>query len=264
MESKPENTSSQPPVSTSKEKSAIEFAYTDLESAEEVAKGVHSVGGTACNADQLAAELGMEAKGGGFRSRIAGAQTFGLVSYERGGRIALTDLGLQLVDPALERTARMNAFLHVPLYQKVYDEFKGGPLPPAPAIERAIVTMGVLDSTKVKARQVMMKSAKYAGFMEHAADRLIKPSIKGQPAADRRDDEVKKKPPGGGGDGEGGGGSEHPLIRGLLLTLPHHGEPWAVGDRLNWLRMADSIFKMIYKREPTEGEITFKIVNDGA
>ncbi|WP_295646787.1 hypothetical protein [uncultured Methylibium sp.] len=251
--------------SNERERSTIAFPYADLDSIVEVVKGVHSAGGTACDYDQLAAELKMEAKGGGFRLRIGAAQTFGVISYERGGRISLTDLGRQLTDPQLERSARVAAFLAVPLYQRVFEQFKGGPLPPQAGLERAIESMGVGAKVKEKARQVLMRSAKQAGFFDAAADRLVKPSVRQEapPASPPPPDPQKQKQNGNGGGG-GGGGHEHPLIQGLLLTLPAPGTQWEGADRANWLTMANSIFTMIYKGAPATIAISGSDAKGGA
>ena len=235
-------------VAAGNERSTVEFSYTDLDSAIEVVRGVHNAGGTACDSDQLAAQLNLEAKGGGFRLKVAGAKSFGLITNERGGRVTLTDLGQQIIDPALERAARMNAFLVVELYRKVFDQFKGGPLPPQAGLERSLVSLGVGAGVKDRARQVMLRSAKQAGFFEAAADRLVKPSIQGgTPAgADGAETQRRDPPAGRGGAGGGGAGGEHPLIQGLLMTLPQPRSEWSGQERVNWLNMASSIFKMIY------------------
>ncbi len=238
------------------ERSTIDFAYVDLDNAIEVVKGVHNAGGTACDSDQLAAQLGMEAKGGGFRSRIGGAQVYKLITYERGGRVLLTDLGRQLIDPDTERQARMNAFLAVDLYAKVYEEFKGGPLPPHAALERALETMGVGAKVKDRARQVMLRSAKQAGFFEHAADRLIKPSIKNETGAgdtvkvknnDRSDGEQTGNNAGSGSGSGSGDGGYHPFIEGLLQKLPAPDTEWAFEARKKWLLTASNIFDLMYQ-----------------
>jgi hypothetical protein len=249
------------------DRSTVDFPYTDLDSAVEVAKGVHAAGGNACDSDQLAAELGLEAKGGGFRQRIGGAKTFDLITYERGGRITLTDLGRRMVDQPQERASRAQAFLAVELYQKVFEQFKGGPLPPQAGLDRALVSLGVGAGVKEKARQVMMRAAKQAGFLEYAADRLVKPSIKEeQRSGDQAGQDQPEKPlnRGGGSGAGGGGGTQHPLIDGLLLTLPKPGDNWAASDRANWLTMANSIFKMIYKGDAEGIEITMKTKTGGA
>lgn len=265
MESVAEIKPQEPEGPNERERSSIEFPYTDLDNAVEVVKAVHNAGGTACEFDQLAAELNVEAKGGGFRLRVNGAKTFGLINYERGGRISLTETGRQMIDAQFERSARVAAFLAVPLYLRVYEQFKGGPLPPQAGLERSIEGMGVGAKVKDRARQVLLRSAKQAGFFEAAADRLVKPSIRTEsPAADRSDssgtgDQGTAK--GGGGNGSGGG-KEHPLIHGLLMTLPEPGTDWAAADRVNWLTMASSIFTMIYK-DKSPAKITIKEEKQG-
>lgn len=239
-------------------RSTIEFPYGDLDASVEVARGIHNAGGNSCDNDQLAAQLKMEAKGGGFRLRINSAQSFGLVTYERGGRVSLTNLGRAALDATTEKKARMDAFLNVPLYKKVFEDFKGGALPPQAGLERAITVMGVGPKVADRARQVMLRSAKQAGFFDQATDRLIKPIIKDNgtppPPPPPGEEEDKNKHRNGGGGG-GGGDELHPLIRGLLETLPTPGGVWSAQERLDWLSMANSILKMIYKPGQNTGEI---------
>jgi len=233
------------PEGAGNERSTIEFPYTDLDNAVEIVKSVHSVGGTTCDYEQLAAQLGVEAKGGGFRLRVNGAKTYGLINYERGGRITLTDLGKKMADPQQERAARVESFLVVPLFKRVYDEFKGGPLPPQAGLERAITGFGVGAKVADRARQVMLRSAKQAAFFELAQDRLTAPPLRAGEAAPAGD---KEKPSTGGGSG-GGNGTGHPLIDGLVQTLPKPNTPWSSQERFNWLTMANSIFKIIYQSQ---------------
>jgi hypothetical protein len=140
----------------------------------------------------------------------------------------------------------------------VHDQFKGGPLPPQAGLDRALVAIGVGAGVKEKARQVMMRSAKQAGFLEYAPDRLVKPSVKGDPPKQRdtnadadaeAEDAQGRKGTGGNG---GGGGREHPLIQGLLMTLPAPGSNWTGQERVNWLTMANSIFTMIYTMDSSK------------
>jgi hypothetical protein len=46
-------------------------------------------------------------------------------------------------------------------------------------------------------------------------------------------------------------GKNHPLVKGLLMTLPEPGKPWPVEGRASWLRMASSIFENIYTGKGT-------------
>lgn len=253
--------------STPQSRSTIGFPYTDLDSAVEVVWGVHNAGGTACDSDQLAAALKMEAKGGGFRQRLTSTQSFKLITYERGGRITLTDLGRQIIDSAQERMGKMNAFLEVELFKRVFDEFKGGPLPPQAALERALVSFGVGKNVADRARQVLLRSAKQAGFFDAASDRLVKPAIRNDAApsdrpgtqdADPADQQRGNGGSGGASGGGSGGGNLHPLIQGLLQTLPAPGTNWSAKDQTNWLTLAGSVFKMIYPGA-TDGEITITL-----
>ena len=109
----------------------------------------------------------------------------------------------------------------------------------------------------------MLRSAKQAGFFEHAADRLVKPAIKQEAPTAGKDDQrgdggrEKDQNNGSSGGGFGGGGCQHPLIQGLLMTLPEPGNDWPTQERINWLTMAASIFKMIYTDQaPSSIQIT--------
>jgi len=58
-------------------------------------------------------------------------------------------------------------------------------------------------------------------------------------------------------------GKNHPLVQGLLMTLPEPGKPWTVEGRASWLRMASSIFENIYTGKGTvEVKITKETATD--
>jgi hypothetical protein len=274
MESESENKPADASAASKQERSSnstIEFPYNDLDNAIEIVRGIHEVQGTACDYEQLAAHLKQEPKGGGFRLRITGTKCYGLITYERGGRLTLTDLGKQIIEAESEKAAKITAFLNVPLYQRVFDEFKGRQLPPQAGLERSIQSMGVGDKVKDKARQVMLRSAKQAGFFDLSADRLTMPPNRAQPAKpsgapnDQQQDKNGQGSNGSGGNGVGGGNGGdgmHPLIQGLLLTLPKPGSTWTAPERMNWLVMANSIFKMIYTSD-NSGDVEIKMQDGG-
>lgn len=246
----------------SNKRSTIEFPYSDLDSSIQLVQGVHDVGGNTCQYDQLAAQLGLEPKGGGFRIRVNSAETYGLLTYERGGRISLTDLGIKIIDSQYERESKVKAFLGVPLFKEVYNTFKGSQLPPQKGFERAIVNLGVGDKVADRARQVLLRSAKQAGFFDFKQDRLIEPSIRSnEPPKDTK--EKQKGNDGGnngGAGGNGGGGEQHLLIQGLLSTLPKPNTEWSIQDRMNWLVMANSILKIINPSNES-GDVEIKLKN---
>jgi hypothetical protein len=247
--------SPEPSAGGTSERSTIEFPYVDIDNAQEIVRGIHAVGGTACTYEQLAAHLGQEPKGGGFRLRVNGTKTYGFIDYERGGTIKILDLGFQVMEASEERAAKVQAFLNVPLYAKVHEEFKGRQLPPQAGLERALRNFGVGPKVADRARQVMLRAAKQAGFMDLQADRLTLPPVKMPEKAPEKKSETTPKPGGSGGGGEG----LHPLIQGLFVTLPKPGESsWSVQERMDWLVMANSILKNVYKSQD-QGDVTITL-----
>jgi hypothetical protein len=244
------------PEAAATERSTIEFPYSDIDNAQEIVRGIHAIGGTACTYEQLAAHLNAEPKGGGFRLRVNGAKTYGVVDYERGGTIRITDLGYRLIDTEKERAARVDAFLSVPLFSKAYEEFKGRQLPPQAGLERTLRSFGVGAKVADRARQVMLRAAKQAGFLELQPDRLTLPPVKTEKPADTiKKDEGKGAGTGGTGSG---GGIRHPFIEGLIQTLPAPNTPWSTKERANWLNTAANIFKIIYQSEDSD-DITITV-----
>jgi hypothetical protein len=250
-----------PEAGAERERSTIGFPYNDLDDAVSVTKGVHAVGGSSCQWDQLAGHFNQAANGGGFRLRLLTAKMFGFLTYDKGS-VTLTPLGTRVCDPKQERAARVEGFLTVPLYNKVYEQFKGGTLPPVAGLESAMVTLGVAPKQKDKARQVFQRSARQAEFFAYGADRLVMPSIKpgaatGQEIEDNHDgdEEIEEKRKRG---GNGGGKSRHPLIEGLIKTLPEAETQWDLQGRRKWLLAASNIFDLIYT-DSDESKGTLKI-----
>jgi hypothetical protein len=255
-------------------RSAIDFPYNSLDDAVAVVKAVHKLGGNQCRLESLAAELGHDTvNSGGFRQKVASAKTFGLSSLSQ-GVVTLTPLGGKIVDADQERASRVEAFLTVPLYKAIYEEFKTGALPPFSGLEAKMVTLGVPDKQKDKARQVFQRSAKEAGFFAYGTSKLVYPALGAskttavRPADDDDDQESQKGSNGGngGGDGNGGGGKKrHPFIEGLLETLPPAAlgiakTQWSLKERQDWLQTAAGIFNLIYTaKDDDRGTVTVSV-----
>jgi hypothetical protein len=156
--------------------SAIVFPYSDLSDAITVAEGLLQGGGVALSRDQLAAAMNMAPRGGGFATKIATARIFGVIDT-KGGNYELTEIGFEIVDASRQAEAKIKAFLNVPLYKRVYDEFRGKMLPPRPhGLERAMVNFGVTEKNARHARLAFEKSARLAGFYPGGnEDRLVMP-----------------------------------------------------------------------------------------
>lgn len=238
-----------------RELSTIEFPYGSLDDGITVAQAVHKLGGNQCRLDSLAAELGHDTvKSGGFRQKLSTAHTFGFTSLSQ-GIVTLSALGVRIIDPEQQKVARIEAFLKVPLYNAIYEQFKNGPLPPAQGLESTMATLGVASKQTSKARQAFQKSAKEAGFFAYGSTKLVYPALGGA-AAPPKNKDAEEHPPevkvklGNGGDG-GDGKKRHPFIEGLLETLPPAAlglerVEWSLQGRQEWLQTAAGIFNLIY------------------
>jgi hypothetical protein len=251
-------------VKQGREISSIDFPYNSLDDAIVVTKAVHKLGGNECRIETLAGELGHETvKSGGFRQKLASAHTFGLTSYS-GGLVRLTPLGERIVDQDQERVARVDAFLKVPLYAALYEEFKNGVLPPSAGLETKIVSLGVAAKQKDKARQVFQRSAKEAGFFAYGATKLVYPAV-GKPEGKGAATNTPKEPHnknGGGGDGGGGDDSNQSLIDGLLKVLPKAGSAWSLEAQRKWLQTAAANFAYAYNGTDETRSIKVTIEQD--
>jgi hypothetical protein len=264
------------------EQSTIQFPYCDLDDACSIATGIMKCGGLECAPDQLAAAVGQSPLSGNFRQKISAARLFGLVETIH-GKYQLTELGHTIIDrdQGRARAARADAFLNVPLYRKVYDEFRNRPLPPRPAaLELAFVRFGVAAKQKDRARLAFDRAAQQAGYFDQGGkDRLVRPAgIAPPPNADEAPEDSLR---GGGGNGGNGGGSvgggeqavhggggghgggrrgapshAHPFIQGLLEHLPQPDTLWTIEGRAKWLKTAADVFDLMYKGD---GEISIKV-----
>ena len=238
-------------------RSEIEFPYADLESAVELAQTIHSKAGSSCAVDELAAWMGQTASGGTFRTRLTAARMFGLIETGQ-GRATLTQSGRDALDNSGSEHARVTAFLNVELFRMLYDQFKGNVLPPPPAIERQIEQLGVSPKQKGRARQTFMKSAQYAGFIDPATGRFVKPGIpqKEEGIGRRREGERG----GSGGGGEGTGELElDPLLIALLKKIPSTDKGWPGPNRVRWFRTFAMNVSQIYDADGEPVEIKIEL-----
>ncbi|HEV7252666.1 MAG TPA: hypothetical protein VGN97_06160 [Mesorhizobium sp.] len=255
-----EKVAAQPNASVpERERSTIQFPYMDLGDAAELVQTLHqNVGRGEATEDQLAAWLNLSAKSSGFRVRIATTKMFDLIESNSEG-LRLTELGHSLMDPAQERRAKVKAFLAVPLYKVVYENYKGGVVPPAAAFERDIRKWGVAEKQTSRARQAFERSAEFAGFYESGRNRLVVPaSASFKDAEDSSPPDHQKDNDGaasGGaagsrlGGGGGGGLPPHldPIIKGLIDRLPRPGTKWDKAKRKLWLQILENSFDLVYE-----------------
>lgn len=243
-----------------RERSTIEFPYVPLEAGLEVARAIYArCGFGSCDQDELAVEMG-QTLSGAFRQKTGAAKTFGLVEKDGRSAFRLTDLGKRIVAPETERAAKVDAFLAVPLYQQVYEKFRGHNLPPLKALEREMATLGVGNKQTDRARQAFERSAHYAGFFDSGSDRLVRPRLDG--GTPQKPDEQRPPPVDTGGEMPiGGGGGDDgappnkldPIIRGLVDKLPPSGAIWPKSKRKLWLQILENSLEFVYENDDKDG-----------
>jgi hypothetical protein len=239
---------------TKRARSSIQFPYYDLDDGVSIADTVYRrVGAGSCTIDQIAAWLGHSTtRSGAFRLRLSAARMFGFL--ELGDeRVALTEIGRRVITPDAADEARVEAFLNIDLYAKLFARYRAHPLPPDSALEAEMIALGVIPNQAAKARQTFIRSADEAGFFREGRHRLVRPasgsvsrkqdsegstteSDLGERPKDRPRIEIAQPLP-----------EQHPFVVGLLGTLPSPGEVWPEDERKKWLQTAESIFALLYR-----------------
>jgi hypothetical protein len=124
--------------------------------------------------------------------------------------------------------ARVDAFLHVPLFQAIYQNHETGLLPDDQGLETEIIQLGVSEKQADRARQAFQRSAEQAGFFKNAKDRLVLPATGMKPPADRKHDD--EKPP----------VQTVPFADAELAawsTLLDEGESWTPDEIVEWVNL---------------------------
>ena len=227
-----------------REKTKISFVYADLESAIALATALLTNAGMTCTTTQLASWMNKSAEGGTFRAILGAARTFGLVETQHGGQVSLTQLGQNALNSAMRKDAICTSFLHVELHSTIYKDFEGQILPPPPAMELHIEGLGVPPKQKMRARQTFTKSAHFAGFIDSASGRFIRPAASASPTQEPLTETHNEKTGGGGDDGDGL--VLDPLLTALLRKIPSVAEGWPAGPRARWFRTFAMNVSQIY------------------
>lgn len=192
------------------------FPGFDLRSCIEVPRVLHAKGGGQATPDQMAAHLGYKGtNNGSYLTKMGATNLFGLIA-KNGPVYIPTPLAYQILSPTYphdQKKALVEAFLNVPLFKKIYEDFKGKELPPEFGMKNALRLTYAVNATRVAdAYRILMDSAETAGFFETksgAKTHLIMPltlPVPGTatPAAPEDNTEVTGGGGGGGGSGDGG------------------------------------------------------------
>jgi hypothetical protein len=234
----------QPDSKQTRERSKIAFPYGDLDGALEVVKAIYNHGGSAATLDQLVDWMKHEnVSSGAFRNKITGAKMFGLTEIDKDA-VSLEPLGQQACDPKTEMQARARAFLKVPLYQKIFSTYKGGPLPNDKDLESVMQSFGVPAKQADRARQSFQRSAEQAKVFNEKKDRLVLPAGVSLDSTTPTNGGTSRKveTP----IGEQFTGEINPALAALIEQLPPTGE-WTRDAHDMWARWFMSTLDKLYK-----------------
>jgi hypothetical protein len=208
----------------------------------------------------LAQALGQKPTSGAFRTKVASAQIFGAVQLGR-GVVTLTALGHRLADQPTRPAALAEAFLHVPLYKKLYEKYQNLNLPGDTGLEADIQSLGVVANQADRARQVFQRSAEKAGFFWGGSrDRLVLPpaanlsSSGSAEAGTPQGGQGAAKPASGGGD-EVENLAQDPILQGLFSKLPASGD-FPAAKRQRWLKALAVNLDLVYGEVPMTVALT--------
>jgi len=244
-------------------RSGITSPYFDLAASIAVAEAVHQRGGGQCSSEQLAAWLGYKSVlSGTYLTRVGAANKHFKLVESNGEIIALTERARKILSPVMPDdalNAKVEAFLDVTLFAKVYETYKGSGLPPEIGLKNLFLnTYKVLPDRVAQSVRVFLNSAEQAGFFTTTGDRsrLVKPSRvisppTPAPATPNKEDTPAVRGAGGGGDGTMG---VHSAIVGLLRELPKPGSPWSYAEQTGFLAAFTSMIKFIYPAKSEKGE----------
>ncbi|MDO9314842.1 MAG: hypothetical protein Q7T97_09890 [Burkholderiaceae bacterium] len=235
---------------TPKPRSDVAFPYFSLDKSIEVPKLIHERAGGRCGRGQLAGLLGYSGvKNGGFLTRMSAAKMFGLIE-ENGDVITLTERAKKILSPVRPsdaEQAKLDAFLAVELFRKLFEDFDGHTLPAADGLSNLFLTQyKIVPNQVAPALRNLMDSAESAGLFKVAGNRskLIRPIIRNEssgaphaPVAPAPTNIERLDNDGGyrgqysdSRNGNGGGGQTgpdlsgvHPALIGLIQNLPSVG-----------------------------------------
>jgi hypothetical protein len=225
----------------SRQQTAIGFPYIPLHDVVIMVLAVEARGHR-CLVEELAIDLKQQMSSGAFRSRLSAGRLFGVIETVRRD-VSLTELGRRTCYPDTQPEALAEAFLNVPLYQKIYEQFAGNKLPPDQGIEGVMRRLGVPHKQVQKARQVFSRSAEMAGYFGSGRDRLIRPPGS-KVAVEPSSAPAPRERPGAGAEAVPMG--DHPLIAGLVAKLPAEGKRFSPQQRERWLLAAKVNLELIY------------------
>lgn len=225
-------------------KSGVAFPYWDLDASIEVARAMHDRAGGSCDLPQLATLLGYSGiSNGSFRTRMAAAKMFGVIESTDDNRLRVSPRGRSIVasiTSADELKARVEAFMAVDLFKKVFDKYNGTTLPENVGLRNLLANeYQVVPDRIAPTVRILLDSADQAGLFRTAGNRsrmtmpvgvastVTPPPTPSQPHQSQPNDQHRHGGSGGGHGGGSGGGEDtsgiDPVFIALLKRFPPSG-----------------------------------------
>lgn len=134
------------------------YEYPDLKLGEAItyAEKIARDFGGKISAGNLAKIFGIEPRGGGFRNRVADLMAYNLIEGQR--EYKLTKLGTRLSENHNDVEARTQAFLNVPLFKEMHNEFKGKVPDNMNAFTLRLVTLTRADEKEVSIHAARLRN----------------------------------------------------------------------------------------------------------
>lgn len=251
--------------------SLIAYPYFDHDSSIKVADVIQNQAGGTCAPDFLASKLGYSSlKSGTYLTRVAAVRMFGYIITSQ-GNFVVTERGRTILSPVMPEdsiNAKAEGFLSVPLFARVYTEFRGRTLPPDVGLRNLFGnTYGIVPDRVPQAVRVFQNSAEQCGFFHAGKDRLIRPQVSTSAAIDvlaaeqaHKPEEAsqltERRPSGGGSSGGSGGdgGGIHTALVGLLRELPGPGGSWTESQQQDFITAFTGLVKFIFPARKGEAQ----------
>lgn len=252
-----------PTAAKRRAKSGVSFPYWDLDSAVETAKTMHERAGGVCDIAQLAVLLGYSGvSNGSFRTRVSSAKMFGLIEDTDDRKLRVSARGRRAVAPITPtdgQNARVEAFLNVDLFKRVFDRYNGTTLPEQIGLKNLLEhEYRVVPDRVAPTVRILLDSAFQAGLFDAAGNRTrmvmplgVTPPASTTPAPAHHSPapsppvDVPRQGSGGGGGGGDDSGID-PAIVGLLRRLPPGGTPMTAKRRKALIDAFTNLVGFIY------------------
>ncbi len=227
----------------------------DLDSSLEVAQAIFDHGGTV-SGQTLAGLLKYGGtNNGAYLSRVGAAKAFGLIEGSSQA-LHVTDLAQNILQPIYAEASdayKLEAFLLVPLFNAVFSELEGKPLPEAAGLQNLLKNQyGVGDKQAPMAAARLRESAEQAGLFKVVPNRMIRPASAPLPRStgvNLQDQDTTDEPR----QAERSAGpaptpEKYPkLLEGVLEQLPPASAGWDEDGLSDWLDLAEMALRVIYR-----------------